>query len=247
MRTASKDWVVVAGGRGSLGRHIVADFAARERPVLSLDREGVATSDESSPGIIHRAVDLTSPDAVQTVLDGAIPRTERIGLLVSAVGLIWNEPVLSMQGASFRPHGIESWRTVIDANLTAPFVIASHVAARMVRRGGGAIVNFSSITARGNAGQAAYSAAKAGIEGMTRTMAAELGPFGIRVNAIAPGFIDVPSTKAALEEEQLSSITKDTPLRRLGRVEEILTAVHFLDENAFVTGIVLDVNGGLTL
>jgi 3-oxoacyl-[acyl-carrier protein] reductase len=154
---------------------------------------------------------------------------------------------LSLRGATWQPHGIDTWRQVIDANLTAPFVVASTVALRMARSGGGAVINFSSIAARGNIGQAAYSAAKAGIEGLTRSMAAELGPLGIRVNAIAPGFIDVPSTRAAVTDDQLASIADRTPARRLGSVEDVLAAVDFLAHSPFVTGIVLDLNGGFRL
>ncbi len=111
-----------------------------------------------------------------------------------------------------------SWRDVIDANLTAPFVVATQVAARMARRGGGSIVNFSSIASEGNAGQAAYSAAKAGIEGLTRTMAIELGPLGVRVNALALGFIDVATTREAVADERLQTYAQKTPLGRLGQV-----------------------------
>ena len=78
-------------------------------------------------------------------------------------------------------------------------------------------------------------------------MAAELGPLGVRVNAVAPGFIDVPSTRSALREEQLIAIERDTPLRRLGSLDDVIAAVRFLAEHDFVTGVVLDVNGGLRL
>ena len=121
-------------------------------------------------------------------------------------------PMISNPGAS-----------VIDANLTAPFVAATQVAARMVRRGGGSIVNFSSIASEGNAGQAAYGAAKAGIEGLTRTMAIELGPLGVRVNALALGFIDVATTRNAVADERLRGLRAenfDGPSRSRGRCHQ---------------------------
>ncbi len=237
-------WAVVAGGDGSIGRPIAEHLAANGWQVLSLDR---AASHASCANLITRPVDATEPSAVEQALDEAIPRREPIRLLVNAIGLIWNEPLLSLRDASFQAHRLDTWRQVIEANLTAPFVVASHVVRRMARSGGGTVVNFSSIAARGNAGQAAYSAAKAGIEGLTRAMASELGPVGIRVNAIAPGFVDVPSTRAALNPEQLSAIADRTPSRRLGHVNDIIAAVDFLVENSFVNGIVLDVNGGCRL
>ena len=140
-----------------------------------------------------------------------------------------------------------SWRGVIDANLTAPFIAATQVAARMVRRGGGSIVNFSSIASEGNAGQAAYSAAKAGIEGLTRTMAIELGPLGIRVNALALGFIDVPTTRNAVADERLRAYVQKTSMGRLGRVEDVINAIEFLAANTFTNGTIMKLDGGLRL
>jgi 3-oxoacyl-[acyl-carrier protein] reductase len=237
-------WAVVSGAAGSIGRAVSKHLAASAWQVLALDRE-MAPADDTA--IVARAIDAADRAAVQRALDDVIPPRETIGLLVNAVGAIWNEPVLSLRGAAWQPHGIDTWRQVIDANLTAPFVVASTVALRMARSGGGAVINFSSIAARGNIGQAAYSAAKAGIEGLTRSMAAELGPVGIRVNAIAPGFIDVPSTRTAVTNDQLAAIADRTPARRLGSVEDVLEAVDFLARSPFVTGIVLDVNGGFRL
>jgi 3-oxoacyl-[acyl-carrier protein] reductase len=176
-----------------------------------------------------------------------LPRGSRIDLLVNAVGQIWNEPAVALKGARFVPHDLTSFERVIRANLTATFVVAAAVAARMARAGGGAIVNFSSIAARGNAGQLAYSAAKAGVEGLTRTMAQELGPLGVRVNAIAPGFIDVESTRGALGQDTLQQYAKRTPVRRLGTVMEVAAAVDSLYRNGFMNGVVLELDGGLRL
>ncbi len=243
---SARCWVVVAGGNGSIGRAVVAHFADGGQRVLTLDRSELAPEPRCQ-NLVSRTLDAADPAAVRRALDDAIPHGEAIGLLVNAVGLIWNEPLLSVRGGSFQPHGIETWRSVIESNLTAPFVVASAVVQRMVHTGGGAVINFSSISARGNAGQAAYSAAKAGIEGLTRAMASELGPLGIRVNAIAPGFIDVPSTRAALTGDQLSAIADRTPSRRLGGVNDVIEAIEFLAGNTFVNGVVLDVNGGLGL
>lgn len=181
------------------------------------------------------------------MLGATVPLDERIELLINAVGLIWNQPVLSVKGARLAPHDLASFERVVRANLTTTFVMASRVAARMARAGGGSIINFSSIAARGNAGQVAYSAAKAGVEGMTRALAQELGPLGIRVNAIAPGFIDVASTRAALSTEVLEQYTRRTPMKRMGTVDEIVDAVESLHGNSFLNGVVLELDGGLRL
>jgi 3-oxoacyl-[acyl-carrier protein] reductase len=108
-------------------------------------------------------------------------------------------------------------------------------------------VNFSSIASEGNAGQAAYGAAKAGIEGLTRTMAIELGPLGVRVNALALGFIDVATTRSAVADERLQSYAQKTPLGRLGRVEDVIDAIEFLAANTFANGTIVKLDGGLRL
>ena len=100
---------------------------------------------------------------------------------------------------------------------------------------------------QGNAGQAAYSAAKAGVEGLTRSMAMELGPLGVRVNAVSLGFIDVATTRKAVADSRLQQYAERSPLGRLGGLEEVVSVVEFLASNAFVTGTVVKVDGGLRL
>jgi 3-oxoacyl-[acyl-carrier protein] reductase len=245
MKAPDQGWVVVSGAGGLLGRALASHFAANGSPVLALDRK--FDTPAPLPGLTACTVDLLAEAEVRQALADTIPAGEAIGLLVNAAGLIWNEPVLALRGARFATHGLESWRNVIDANLTAPFVTATQVAARMVRRGGGSIVNFSSIASDGNAGQAAYGAAKAGIEGLTRTMAIELGPLGVRVNALALGFIDVATTRNAVPEERLQSYVQKTSVGRLGQLEDVINAVEFLAANTFANGIIVKLDGGLRL
>lgn len=236
--------VIVTGAGGALGAVLVSHYVNGGRSVLALDRSEAALARLGVHKALQtRAVDLADAEAV----DAAIPRDEPIGLLVNAVGLIANEPVLALKGAKLRRHDPQAWRDVIEANLTAPFVVCAAVAERMARTGGGVIVNFSSVIAQGNAGQAAYSAAKAGVEGLTRALAQELGPYGIRVNAIAPGFIDVASTREALSADQLNAKTARTALRRLGVAAEVAAAVDAFEANPFLTGVILPVDGGVRL
>jgi 3-oxoacyl-[acyl-carrier protein] reductase len=242
---AGDQWVVVSGAGGALGSALAHHFASQGRRVLGLDRTFEAAA--PAPGVTARTVDLLIEADVRQALADTIPAKEAIALLVNAVGLIWNEPVLALRGAQFATHSLETWRKVTDANLTAPFVVATQVAARMVRRGGGSIVNFSSIASEGNAGQAAYGAAKAGIEGLTRTMAIELGPLGVRVNAVALGFIDVATTRTAVADERLQAYAQNTPLGRLGHVEDVIGAIEFLATNRFANGTIVKLDGGLRL
>jgi 3-oxoacyl-[acyl-carrier protein] reductase len=245
MTAPDERWVVVSGAGGVLGRTLASHFVERGARVLGLDRTFDASG--SIPGVTARTVDLLIEADVRQALTEAIPPSASIALLINAVGLIWNEPILTLRGAKFATHSLESWRSAIDANLTAPFVVATQVASRMVRRGGGSIVNFSSIAAEGNAGQAAYGAAKAGVEGLTRTMAIELGPLGVRVNAIALGFIDVATTRNAVAAERLQAYVQKTSIGRLGRVEDVVHAIEFLASNTFANGTIVKLDGGLRL
>src|SRR5262249_832490 len=171
-----------------------------------------------------------------------------ISILVNAVGLIRNAPLVNVAAGGDRRHSFELWRETIDANLTTVFLATVNQVDRMVAtRTRGVVVSLSSIAAAGNAGQAAYSAAKAGVNALTAAWAKELGLLGIRFVSISPGFIDTASTHAALNEAVVKEWTKKTPLRRLGGASEITSAVLFAIENDYVTGKVLEVAGGLTL
>ena len=238
-------WIVVSGAGGALGSAVALHFAGKGRRVLAMDRN-IDRLAGAGVNLVARKLELAQRDDLRQVLADVIPETEEISLLVNAVGQIWNEPLLVLRGGRFVSHDADSLRRVVEANLVTPFIVATDIAARMARNGG-AIVNFSSIASEGIAGQAAYSAAKAAIEGMTRAMAAELGPLGIRVNAIAPGFIDVATTRDAVPAKQLDNYADRTPLARLGTLGDIIGAIEFLESNSFVTGEVLRVNGGLRL
>jgi 3-oxoacyl-[acyl-carrier protein] reductase len=141
----------------------------------------------------------------------------------------------------------EDWRDVIDTNLGGAFFTCRAVARPMLKRRAGSIVNMSSVVGvHGNAGQTNYAASKAGLIGLTKSLAKELGVRGIRVNAIAPGYISTELTDA-LPEPARDAILKSTPLGRLGSTDDVARAVRFLasDQAAFVTGHVLAVDGGL--
>ena len=141
----------------------------------------------------------------------------------------------------------DDWQTVIDTNLRGTFNTARAVSRKMLRRRAGSIVNLSSVVGvHGNAGQANYAASKAGIIGLTKALARELGSRGVRVNAIAPGYIATELTDV-LDEDKRGLILQNTPLGRLGEPEDVAGAVRFLcsDEAAFITGEILLVDGGL--
>ncbi|MEM5786757.1 MAG: SDR family oxidoreductase, partial [Syntrophobacteraceae bacterium] len=169
-------------------------------------------------------------------------------ILVNNAGVIFSEPFVNIMNPAGMMHDYGRYRDSLVANLDSVFIVTSAVVEQMVlNRTRGAIVNISSISASGNEGQTAYSAAKAGVNAMTVTWSKELGRLGIRCNAVAPGFVDTGSTRRALSESVLKHIQSSTPLRRLGKAHEVAQAVAALIENDFMNGVVLNVNGGLTI
>jgi 3-oxoacyl-[acyl-carrier protein] reductase len=194
------------------------------------------------------ACDLLDPDATERWAGEAWERYGPISILINAVGLIHSAPLVNIAARTERRHSFDTWRRVIDLNLTTMFLATSHIVERMVStRTRGVVVNFTSIAAAGNAGQGAYSAAKSAVIASTKAWAKELGMLGIRFVAIAPGFIDTPSTRAALQQPFIEGWIERTPLRRLGSVEDIISAVMFAIENEHLSGKVIEVDGGLTL
>lgn len=240
---------IVTGAAGSLGRAIALGLRDRGCRVIALDRDSPGLEVIAFERGIHTMVcDLLDGDAAERCLGEAWERRGPISILINAVGLIHNAPLINVATLSGRRHSLEAWQRVIDINITAVFVATVNIVDRMVSsRTRGVVVNFSSVVAAGNAGQAAYSAAKSGVTAMTCAWAKELGALGIRFIVIAPGFIDTPSTRAALPESSLQEWTRRTPLKRMGSVEDIISAVMFAITNNHLTGKVIAIDGGLTV
>jgi 3-oxoacyl-[acyl-carrier protein] reductase len=190
-------------------------------------------------GGIAVAADVGDPAEAQALIEQVESELGDLDVLVNNAGITRDTLIARMSD--------EDWQEVIDTNLRGTFNTCRAVSRKMLRRRAGAIVNVSSVVGvRGNPGQANYAASKAGIIGLTKALARELGVRGVRVNAIAPGYITTELTDV-LTEEQTGLILGNTPLGRLGSPEDVATAVRFLcsDEAAFITGDVLPVDGGL--
>jgi 3-oxoacyl-[acyl-carrier protein] reductase len=184
-------------------------------------------------------IDLASQDSIKEAFSKASKEFGRVDILINNAGLTRDGLALRMKR--------DDWDAVIQTNLSGSFFCIQQVLPAMVRERWGRIVNITSVVGEsGNAGQANYAASKAGLIGLTKSLAQELGSRSITVNAVAPGFVETDMT-ASLSDELKAKITESVPLRRIGKPEDIATAVKFLtgDEAAYITGHVLDVNGGM--
>lgn len=241
--------VVVTGGASGLGLAIAESLqqAGAIPIILDRDREALDTAGArlGCPGYL---IELTDPDAIDRVVatlcdEHGIPQG-----LVNNAGILRSAPLLSLGSSGDARHSIALWNEVLAVNLTSVFLVTRAVTDRMVRqRVRGAIVSMSSISAQGNAGQTAYSAAKAGVEAMTRVWAKELGPLGLRFVAVAPGYVDTASTRDAVPADILENLRRETPLRRLGKPEQVAQTVLFALQNDMITGTTLAVDGGLPM
>jgi 3-oxoacyl-[acyl-carrier protein] reductase len=238
---------LVTGGAKGLGLAIATHLQEQGAKVIvaDLDAEALTALPVKMEGCV---LDVTRLDDAKTVVKGLVERHGRIDILVNNAGVIYSEPMVNIMNSSDMMHDYDRFRKSITVNMDSVFIMTSAVVEQMaMRRTKGVIVNISSISAGGNEGQTAYSAAKAGVNAMTVTWSKELGRLGIRCNAVAPGFIDTVSTRSALNESIVKHIQSNTPLRRLGCAEEVAQAVASVITNDFMNGVVLNINGGLTI
>ena len=211
---------------------------------------GTATTVEGAAAIDARlkanggrgvALNVTDPKACEDIIDLIVKDFGGIQILVNNAGITRDQLAMRMKS--------EEWTDVIDTNLSAVFRLSQAVLRPMMKARSGRIINITSIVGHmGNPGQANYAAAKAGVSGMTRALAREIGSRNITVNCVAPGFIDTDMTRA-LSEEQQNALKANIPLARLGTPEDVAQAVAFLASPAaaYITGNTLHVNGGLYL
>jgi 3-oxoacyl-[acyl-carrier protein] reductase len=243
---------LVTGGASGMGRHFTQRFAELGAKVAFCDvsEEGVAaaSSELDVPGIV---ADVSNEEAVARLFAEASDRLGgEVNVLVNNAGIIRDGLLLKKdrETGAIQVFPKAKWDAVIGVNLTGPFLCMREFARRAVEAGEerAVAVNMSSVSRSGNMGQGNYSAAKAGLVADTMVWAKELARYGVRVGAIAPGFIRTPMVES-MRPEVLEKVIKPVPMRRLGEPEEIFQAVRFIVECDYFTGRVIEVDGGLVL
>ncbi|KND58991.1 3-oxoacyl-[acyl-carrier protein] reductase [Candidatus Paraburkholderia schumanniana] len=236
---------IVTGASRGIGRAIALELAKQGATVI-----GTATSESGAAGITEAlqqagskgrgaVLNVNDAAAADAFIDATVKEFGGLNVLVNNAGITKDQLAMRMKDDEFD--------AVIDTNLRAVFRLSRAVLRPMMKTRGGRIINITSVVgSSGNPGQANYAAAKAGVAGMTRALAREIGSRGITVNCIAPGFIDTDMTKV-LPEEQRTALTAQIPLGRLGSPEDIAHAVAFLASPfaGYITGTTLHVNGGM--
>lgn len=244
---ADKRLAIVTGAARGIGRAIVFELLNQGRTVVGLDlSEDALTQLEQDTAAQNlscqtRCVNITDTTAFTQVLSDIIEEHEGVGILVNNAGITKDNLLIRMSD--------EQFDQVLDVNLRAAFVAMRVCAKSMMRNKFGRIVNISSVSGViGNAGQANYSASKAGLIGLTKTAARELAKKGVTANCVAPGFIDTEMARK-LPESVLDAAKQVIPMRRLGSMEDVAKTVAFLasEDAAYITGHVLCVDGGMAM
>jgi len=240
--------VIVTGAARGIGAGTAERFASEGAAVAVLDLDEAAASKTAAglgaPKAVGIACDVSDGGAVEAAVNRVVDELGKVDVLVNNAGITRDNLLFKMTE--------DDWDLVLGVHLKGAFLMSREVQKHMVPAKYGKIINLSSVSALGNRGQANYSAAKMGIQGLTRTLALELGPYGINVNAIAPGFIvtemtDATAVRLKMEPEQLRELNAQAnPVRRVGQPADIAAAAAFLcsDEASYITGQTLYVDGG---
>jgi 3-oxoacyl-[acyl-carrier protein] reductase len=235
---------LVTGATGGIGEAIARRLCAAGATVLATGTRAeklAGLADELGPKLLTEVGDLSNPAAPDALVAAAETRLGGLDILVNNAGITRDMLALRMKDAD--------WQAVIDINLTACFRLARAALKGMLRRRAGRIITITSVVGvTGNPGQANYAAAKAGLIGMSKSLAIEVAERGITVNCVAPGFIITPMTDG-LNETQQAALLARIPQRRLGSASDVAAAVAYLasDDAAYVTGQTLHVNGGMAM
>lgn len=245
--------VIVTGGGQGLGRAIAEFFANKgaKLALVDLNQERLDQAVESckKAGVEARSYICNVADEAQVIamVDQVASDFGALNGIVNNAGILRDGLTIRVRDGEMSKMSLENWQAVLNVNLTGVFLCAREVAAKMIElKQQGVIVNISSISRAGNMGQANYSAAKAAVAADTVVWAKEFARYGIRVGAVAPGFIETEMT-AGMKPDALEKMCAGIPLRRMGKPYDIAHSVGYIFENDYFTGRILEVDGGLRL
>jgi len=246
MRMKDK-FVIVTGGAKGIGREIAITFAKEgaNLGIVDIDTENLKLTSQKienlGRSVFESAVDISKSQDIRDFVEAAVGKFGGIDVLVNCAALIIYEKFLNFDE--------NVWRRMLDVDLTGTFLFSQTVARKMVDKGTGKIINIASVAADfGTERAAAYCSCKAGVVGLTKVMALELGPLGINVNAISPGPIDTEQARGLLTADEIKLRTHITALERYGKPEDVAKAAVFLasEDAQYITGSILRVDGGLS-
>ncbi|GAB2537794.1 SDR family NAD(P)-dependent oxidoreductase [Gracilibacillus alcaliphilus] len=238
--------VLVTGAARGIGKAIAERFLQKQADVVFLDkdkdllRQTIAEQPLNSQLAIARVCDITDEAQVKTAVQSIWEEMGKIDVLINNAGLARREDFLDID--------LANWDQIMNVNLRGTFVISQLVAKKMLQhQQRGSIVNITSKNGLAGSGKLShYNTSKAGVHMLTQSMAVELAAHGIRVNAVAPGFIDTPLDQSLKQQEQIDDVTRHTPMKRMGTCQEVANGVYFLasDDASYITGTTLVIDGG---
>lgn len=248
--------IIVTGAASGMGRHFALRLAEQGAQVAAADvnEEGLASLKAEAEAFEGRIetfkTNVASEEDVAALIDGAWDAFGGLNALVNNAGIFRDGLLVKKdrKTGEIRKMSLKNWQLVIDVDLTGPFLCTRDFAAKLIENDvkDGVIINISSISRWGNMGQSNYSAAKAGLVSDTALWGKELARHGLRVGAIAPGFIETPILQG-MRPDALAKMVSGVPMRRVGTPEEIYMGIKFILECGYFTGRCLDIDGGLKL
>lgn len=245
--------IIVTGAASGLGRCFALNLAADGARVMAadVDEAGLAELEADADGeLVTHVCNVADEESVIAMVEATVAAFGKVNGLINNAGIFRDSLLISAdkETGKIRRMSLKQWQDVIDVDLTGPFLCTREVAAQVAEHGTGpgVIINISSVSRHGNRGQSNYSAAKAGLIADTKLWAEELSRYGIRVGAIAPGFVQTPILEA-MRPEMLEKLVSKVPLRRAGKPEEIYSAVRFIIDCDYFTGRCVDVDGGIKI
>ncbi len=240
--------IIITGGARGMGKKFAVDLkSVGAKPyVVDVNQENLDAL-RNETGIPGQVLDVGNEKSVESFFESYTGEYGAPDALINNAGITADALFIKQKGDEITKFPFSNWERVINVNLTGVFLCAREASFQMVKhKVKGVIINISSISRAGNVGQTNYSASKSAVDAMTVTWAKELSKFGIRVDAIAPGYVNTEMV-AKIRPDVLEKVVQNIPLGRLGEMEEISLTVQFILKNDFVTGRVIEVDGGMRI